>query len=112
MIRSMVLDAETEKLYLGSQLNGVIQSVDLRTGDREILPASCEQFGESETLMNLSFDPQGNNILVWDNHLRMIDLSDNECHIVYRLPGHLVDASIFVHHDMRFTIGYMYWIYI
>jgi len=105
MIRSMVLDAETEKLYLGSQLNGVIQSVDLRTGDREILPASCEQFGESETLMNLSFDPQGNNILVWDNHLRMIDLSDNECHIVDRWPGHIGGASISEQRLLSLTFG-------
>lgn len=105
MIRSMVLDAETEKLYLGSQLEGIIQSVDLRTGDREILPASCEQFGESETLMNLSFDPQGNNILVWDNHLRMIDLSDNECHIVDRWPGHIGGASISEQRLLSLTFG-------
>src|SRR5690625_7371996 len=48
MIRSMVLDAVTEKLYLGSQLNGAIQSVDLRTCDQAILPTSTERFGASK----------------------------------------------------------------
>ena len=94
MISSMVLDAETEKLYLGSQLNGTIQSVDLNTGDRKILPVSCEKFGENESLMKISFDPQGTHILVWDDHLRIIDRSDNECHIVDHWPGHIGGASI------------------
>lgn len=98
-LNGITLDPEGNAVYVTNQASATIQKVDLDSGNRTTLPIACEGFNEGDDegegedkgedkgddkgddnyLMDITYNPSRNILIVLRDQLTEVDLSDHSC---------------------------------
>lgn len=80
-----------EAIFVGDQASGIIYRVDLETGDRQQIPNACrdENSNYQEDLMEIRYNPAGNELLIIEDSTYALDLDTNQCSVMSRSGGFL-----------------------